>query len=107
MHRRFCNATSKFDVRKIEVELNLRLKATSVFKKQRGTRIPLQLPERVQHLLDLLTQFNKNAHVDLDSLTIGNTFMNPVFMLKIRESLKTVLDAGQLNTVIDATKCSW
>ena len=39
---RKCYATSKFDVGKIKVELNLPVKATAIFKKQRATRIPLQ-----------------------------------------------------------------
>ena len=39
---RKCYATSKFDVGKTKVELNLPLKATAIFKKQRATRIPLQ-----------------------------------------------------------------
>ena len=34
-----CYATSKFDVGKVKAELNLPLKATAVFKKQRATRI--------------------------------------------------------------------
>ena len=38
-----CYSTSKFDVGKIKVELNLPLKSTAIFKKQRSTRIPLQL----------------------------------------------------------------
>ena len=53
-----CCATSKFDVGKIKVELNLPLKTTAIFKKQRAARIPLQLQERVQHLLDIPTHFD-------------------------------------------------
>ena len=49
-----CYATSKSDVGKIKVELNLPRKATAIFKKQRATRIPHQLQDRVQHLLDIL-----------------------------------------------------
>ena len=93
-----CYATSKIDVGKVKVELNLPLKATAIFKKQRATRITLQLQDRVQHLLDILTHFNIIALVNTDSLTTGNTFINPVIMLKKEESLKIVLDARQLNT---------
>ena len=102
-----CYATSKFDVGKIKVELNLPLKATAIFKKQRATRIPFQLQDRVQHLLDILTHFDIIAPVNTDSLTTGNNFINPVFILKKRESLKIVLGARQLNTMIDETKCRW
>ena len=50
-----CYATSKFDAGKIKVELNLPLKVTAIFKKQRATRIPLQLQDREKRLLDILT----------------------------------------------------
>ena len=77
-----CYATSKFDVGKLKVELNLLLKATAIFKKQRATRIPLQLQDRVQHLLDILTHFDIVAPVDRDSILTGKTFINPVIILK-------------------------
>ena len=90
-----CYATSKFHVGKIKVELNLPLKANAIFKKQRATRIPLQLQDRLQHLLDILTHLDIIAPV------------SPVIILKKAESLKIVLDARQLNTMIDETKFSW
>ena len=76
-----CYATSKFDVGKIMPELNLSLKATAIIKKQSATRIPLQLQDSVQHLLDILTHFDIIAPVNTDSLTTGNTFINPVIIL--------------------------
>ena len=66
-----CYATSKFDVGKIKVELNLPLKATAIFKRQRATRIPLQLQYKVQHLFDILTHFDVIAPVNTDCLTTG------------------------------------
>ena len=88
------------------MELNLPLKATAVFKKQRATRIPLQFQDRVQHLLNILSHFDIIAPVNTDSFTTGNTFINPVIILKKGKSLIIVLDARQLNTLIDETKCS-
>ena len=101
-----CYATSKFDVGKVKIELNLPLKATAVFKKQRATRIPLQLQDKVQHFVDILTHFDILSPVNTDSLTTGNTFINPVIILRNGESLNIVLDARHLNTMIDETKCS-
>ena len=101
-----CYATSKFDVGKVKVELDLPLKATAVLKKQRATRITLQLQDKVQHLLDILTQFDIISALNTDSLTTENTFINPVIILKKGESVKIVLDARQLNTMIDETNCS-
>ena len=75
-----CYSTSKFDVGKVKFGLGLPLKAKAIFKKQRATRIPLQLQDRVQHLLDILTHFDIIAPVITYSLTIGNTFINPVII---------------------------
>ena len=73
-----CNFQIRFW--KIKVELNLPHKARAIFKKQRATRTPLQLQDRVQHLLDILTHFEIIAPVNTDSLTNGNTFINPVII---------------------------
>ena len=77
-----CYATSIFDVVNIKVELNFPLKATAKFKKQRATCNPLQLQDRLKHLLEILTHFDIIAPVNIDSLTTGNTFINPVIILK-------------------------
>ena len=37
----------------------------------------------------------------------GNTFINPVIILAKRESLKIVLDARYLNSLIDESKSDW
>ena len=86
-----CYATSNFDVGK-KVVLNLPLKATAILNKQRATRIPCQLQDRSQHLPDILTHFDIIAPVTTDSLNTGNTFINPVIILKKEESLTIVLD---------------
>ena len=44
--------------------------------------MPLQLQERVQHLLDILTRFDIILPLNTDSFTTGNTFINPVIKLK-------------------------
>ena len=64
-----CYETSNFDVGKIKVEPNLPLRATTIFKKQGATRTPLQLQDRVQHLLDILTHFDIIAPKNTDFLT--------------------------------------
>ena len=81
-HFQKCYATSKFDAGKIKVELNLPLKATAIFNKQRTTRSPLQLQDRVQQLLGILTHFDIIATENTDFLTTGNTFINPVIISK-------------------------
>ena len=45
--------------------------------------------------------------VNKEQLSTGNTFMNPGNILRKGESLKIVLDARYLNSMIDESKCYW
>ena len=81
--------------------------ATAIFKEPKTARIPLHSQDRVKHLLDISTHFDIIAPVNTDSLTTGNTFINTVIILKKIKSFIIVLDARQLNTMIDETKCGW
>ena len=40
-------------------------------------------------------------------MSTGNTFTNPVKIIRKGESLKIVLDARYLNSMIDESKCNW
>ena len=94
-------ATSKFDVGKISSSLHLPLKPDAVFKKQRASKVPIHLHDKVNRLLDILEPVNKEEQPK------GNTFINPVIILAKGESLKIVLDARYLNSLIDESKCNW
>ena len=50
-------ATSNFDVGKISSSLHLPLKPDAVFKKQRVTKVPIHLHDKVNKLLDILEQY--------------------------------------------------
>ena len=49
-------ATSKIDVGKIISPLHLPLKPDAVFKKQRASKTPIHLQDKVNRLLDILEQ---------------------------------------------------
>ena len=51
-------ATSKFDFGKINSSLHLPLKPDAVFKKQRASKVPIHLHDKVNRLLDILEQYN-------------------------------------------------
>ena len=78
---------SKFVVRKIQIGLNLTLKATAVLKKTSYSST-LQLQERVQQLLGILTPFDFFALVNTDSLNTKDTFINLLIILKKANHLK-------------------
>ena len=100
-------ATSKFDVGKISSPLHLPLKPDAVFKKQRASKVPIHLQDKVNRLLDILEQYEIISPVNKEEQPKGNTFINPVIILVKGESLKNVLDARYLNSLIDETKCNW
>ena len=84
-------ATSKFDVGKISSSLHLPLKPDAVFKKQRASKVPIHLHDKVNRLLDILEQYNIISPVNKEEQPKGNTFINPVIILAKGESLKIVL----------------
>ena len=50
-------ATSIFDVGKFSSSLHLPLKPDAVFKKQRASKVPIHLNDKVNRLLDVLEQY--------------------------------------------------
>ena len=55
----------------------------------------------VKNLLNILAHFSIIAPVNTNSITTGNTFINPVKFRKKRESPKIVLDDRHKNEVSD------
>ena len=87
--------------------LHLPLKPDAVFKKQRASKVAIHLHDKVNRLLDILEQYEVGSPVNKEEQPKGNTFINPVIFLAKKESLKVVLDARYLNSLIDESKCNW
>ena len=100
-------ATSKFDVGKVSSSLHLPLKPDAVFKKQRASKVPIHLHDKVNRLLNILEHYEIISPVNKEKKPKGNTFINPVIILAKGESLKIVLGARYLNSLIDESKCNW
>ena len=100
-------ATSKFDVGKVSSSLHLPLKPDAVFKKQRASKVPIHLHDKVNKFLNILEQYEILSPVNKKEEPKGNTFINPVIILAKGESLKIVLDARYLNSLINESKCNW
>ena len=80
--------------------------ATSKFE-QRASKVPIHLHDKVNRLLNNLEQFEIISPVNKEEQPKGNTFINPVIILAEGESLKIVLDARHLNSLIEESKCNW
>ena len=83
------------------------MKKDAIFKKQRISKVPIHLRERIQKLLDVLKKYDIIAPVNKEKLSTGNTFTNTLIILRKGESLQIVLDARYLNSMIDESKCNW
>ena len=81
-------ATTKFDVGKTKVKLNLPMKNGAIFKKQKINKVPIHLREGIQKLLNVLKKYDIFAPVNKEQLSTGNTFTKPVIILRKGESLK-------------------
>ena len=100
-------ATTKFDVGKTKVKLNLPMKKDAIFKKQSISKVPINLIEKIQKLLVVLKKYDIIETVNREQLSTGNTFKNPVIILRKSDSLRIVLDARYLNRMIDESKGNW
>ena len=100
-------ATSKFNAGKVNSPLNLPLKPDAVFKKQRASKVPIPLQDKINRLLEILGQYEIISPVNKEEQQKVNTFINPVIILAKRESLKIFLDARYLNSLIDESKFIW
>ena len=69
------------------------MKKDAVFDKQRISKEPIHLRERIQKLLDVLKKYDIIAPLNKEQLSTGNTFRNPAIILRKGESLTIVLDA--------------
>ena len=70
-------------------------------------KVPIHLHDKVNRLLDIFEQYKNISPVNKEEHPKGNTFINPVIILAKGESLKIVLDARYLNSLIDESKFNW
>ena len=83
------------------------MKPDAVLKKQRASKVSIHLHDKVNILLDILKQYEIISPVKKAEQPKGNIFINPVIILAREESLKIVLDATYLNSLIDDSKSNW
>ena len=69
-------ATSKFDVGKISSSLHLPLKPDAFFKKQKASKVPIHLHDKVNRLLDILEQYKIISPVNKEEQTLVSTLLS-------------------------------
>ena len=95
----------KFDVGKTRQKFHVTLKSNVELKRQRPSKVPLHLMEKLQKLLTQL----KDAHIIRemgDDDKMGSLIVNPIILMPKNDYVKLVIDARYLNSVTDLTNYS-
>ena len=95
-----------FDVGKTRQKLHVTLKPNVELKRQRASKVPLHLKDKLGKLLTQL----KNADIIRDMGVddeMGSLFVNPIILMPENDYAKKVTHSRYLNSVTDLTNYSW
>ena len=96
----------KFDVGKTRQKFHVKLKPNVELKRQRPSKVPLHLKEKLEKLLTQLKDADVFRQMGDDD-EMGSLFVNPILLMPKSEYVKLVIDARFLNSVTDLTNYSW
>ena len=96
----------KFDIGQTKQKFHITLKPNSEHRKQRPSKCPLHLKDKLEKLLGQLQDSGIIREMgDYDEL--GSLFVNPNILLPKAGYVKLVIDAIYLNSITDLTNYSW
>ena len=95
----------KVDVVKICQIFHVTLKLNVELKRQRPSKVPLHLKEKLKNLLTQLKDADIVREMGDDDET-GSLFVNPIVLMPKNYYVKLVIDARYLNSVADLTNTS-
>ena len=96
----------EFEFGKTRHRFYVTLKPNIELKRERPSKLPLQLKEKLENFIKQL----KNAEIIRemgDGDKMGSIFVNPIIMMPKNDYVKLVLTARYLNSVTDLTYYSW
>ena len=96
----------KLDVGKTRQKFHVTLKPNVELKRQRPSKVPLHLKEKVEKLLSQLKDADIIREMGDDD-EMGSLFVNPINLMPKSDYVKLVIDARFLNSVTDLTNYSW
>ena len=95
----------KFDVGKTRQKFHVTLKPNVDLKRQRASKVPLHLKNKLENLLTQLKDAGIIREVGDDD-EMGSLFVNPIILMPKNDYVRQVIDARYLNTVTDLTNYS-
>ena len=96
----------KYDIGKTKHKFHIPLKKDAIFKKQRSSKIPVHLRDKLDKLMDELIQAGIIRELK-EKDDMNSWFVNPVIILPKKDYVKLVLDASYLKSITDTSNCSW
>ena len=96
----------KFNVGKIRQNFHVTLKPNVELKRQRPSKVPLHLKEKIEKLLTQLKDADIIRKMGEDD-KMGSLFVNPIILMPKNDYVKLVIDARFLNSETDLTNYSW
>ena len=96
----------KFDVGETRQKFNVTLKPNVELKRQRASKVPLHLKDKLEKLLTQLKDADIIREMGDDD-EMGSLFVNPIILMPKNDYVKLVIDARYLNSVTDLTNYSW
>ena len=96
----------KFDVGKTRQKFHVTLKLNVELKRQRASKVPLHLKDKLEKLLTQLKDADIIREMGDDD-EIGSLYFNTIILMPRNDYVKLVLDARYLNSLTDLTNYSW
>ena len=90
----------KFDVGKTRQKIHVKLKLNVELVRQRASKVPLHLKDKLEKLLTQLKDANIIQKMGDDGV-MGSLFVNPVILMPKNEYVKLVIDSRYLNSLTD------
>ena len=96
----------KFGVGKTREKLQVTLKTNVELKRQRASKVPLHLKDKLEKLLTQIRDADIIREMGDDD-EMGSLFVNPIILMPSNDYVKLLINARYLNSVTDLTNYSW
>ena len=91
---------------KTRQKFHVTLKPKAELKRQRPSKVPLHLKEKLEKLLTQLNAADIIREMGDDD-EMGSLFVNPIILMPKNDYVELVIDSRYLNSVTDLTDYSW
>ena len=96
----------KLDIGQTKQKIHVTLNPNSELRKQRPSKCPLHLIDKLEKLLGQLQDAGIIREM-VDDVELGSLFVNPIILLPKADFVKLVIAARYLNSITDLTNHTW